>query len=91
VCSVLARAGDGARQHDKEGDSGRGTAGRGEDPPHPQPLRSVIPAGKDCCGLRPAVPGPPIPRHWTGRVSSRKHVPTVLPPGLLHVTSVIHR
>lgn len=40
---------------------------------------------------RPAVPGPPIPRHWTGRVSSRKHVPTVLPPGLLHVTSVIHR
>jgi hypothetical protein len=30
VCSVLARAGDGARQHDKEGDSGRG-----EDPPTP--------------------------------------------------------
>ena len=63
---VLARAGDGARQHDKKV-TAAARARHGEDPtpPLPAPLLalSVIPADMDCCG--------PVACTWDSR--KRRH------------------
>ena len=99
---MLARAGDGARQHDKKVTAAAARQGAARIPPSPAVafgdprghglLCPMAESDATRRGARHREPSDPSSLDWTRQhvPRSQTRVPTVL-PGLLHVTSVIHR